>query len=545
MPQDTTSPTKTHPNPKEQTSVSRAISLDGQDNTLETNSKTKESQLWKNCVENIRSRVSDAVWEMTFSKIRAVELNRNLLILKVPTSLHKTRIEGSHFSVLKDAMEKTRPGTTVQIGIDHPKTPVYTQDRAESSTDDRRAVSSSGEHSSSDVAENGSKPKDTSTLGVDTTDEKSGGSKKGAGTKIATNDRADTNVATRDRADTNDHGLNPRLTFDQFVAGSSNRFAHAASLALAEQPSCDYNPLFIYGNSGMGKTHLLQAIAHYSAKNHPCQKFKYVTSETFLNEFVRAIRNNLQPDFKQRYRHNKTLLVDDVQFLQDKDGLQEEFFHTFNDVMQNGGRIVLSSDRPPDAIPTLENRLRSRFRSGLITDIQPPDLVTRMAILQKKLEAKSIHLDNDVTTFIAESITNSIRELEGALIKIVAYTKLTGRHCDLKLAQELLSDIIESSNKELITIDTIINTTAQTLGFTREQLVGSSRRRSLVEARQIAMYITRNLTDLSYPEVGKGFGNRDHTTVMHAFKKIQARISEDHDMFNRVQQVQHHINQGR
>lgn len=341
------------------------------------------------------------------------------------------------------------------------------------------------------------------------------------------------------------NGFNPRFTFNQFVTGSSNRFAHAASLAVAEQPANEYNPLFIHGNSGMGKTHLLQAIANYSAENHPTHKLKYVTSETFLNEFIGAVRNNIQPDFKKRYRRNKMLLVDDVQFLQGKDGLQEEFFHTFNDILQTGGQIVLSSDRPPDAIPTLENRLRSRFRSGLITDIQPPDLVTRMAILQKKLETKSVYVSDDILHFIAESIKNSIRELEGALIKIVAYTSLNGKPCDLDLAKQLLTDIIENSTKTPVTMDIIIDIAADNFNFTRDQIISASRRRSLVEARQIAMYVTRNLTELSYPEIGRGFGDRDHTTVMHAFRKIQSLISEDQDIFNRVQQVQNRVNQTR
>ncbi|MDE0268448.1 MAG: chromosomal replication initiator protein DnaA [Acidimicrobiaceae bacterium] len=487
-------------------------------------SRVQAKQLWSECAQNIRNQVSGAVWETTFNNIKAVALQRNLLVMEAPTSLHKMRIERNYFPLLKNAVEKTRPGIDICIEINKNLF-------SDCAADDQNKISQTPVLDD-DTTQNTMKQERLDSFSVLTS----------APNEEATKNKEPIIKSSEVGGNRDDSGLTSHLTFDQFVTGSSNRFAHAAALAVAEQPSCEYNPLFIYGDSGMGKTHLLQAIANYSIENHPDQKFRYVTSETFLNEFVRAIRNNLQPDFKQRYRHNKLLLVDDIQFLQDKDSLQEEFFHTFNDVMQNGGRIVLSSDRPPNAIPTLENRLRSRFRSGLITDIQPPDLVTRMAILQKKLESKFVTVTDDVIAFIAENIKNSIRELEGALIKVIAYTNLSGETCDLMLAQELLNDIIDNSNKAPVTIDLIIAATAETLGFTSEQLTGVSRRRSLVEARQIAMYIARNSTDLSYPEVGKAFGNRDHSTVMHAFKKIQNQLSENRDLFNRVQQVQQRVN---
>ena len=513
-------------------------------------SKSEARQLWLNCTKNIRKQISDAAWQTTFSSTSATSFNQNSLTLQVPTALHKLRIERRYFPLLSAAIKETNPQATIRIKVNQDK-------------------HSANKHSALDEASSpspaiGSYPQDgeakkhldtSSTQMLRQTTQISNNtplSHKNNNKNITAyqTDNSDEPPSTGFNPTINpqthsDNGFNPRFTFSQFVTGSSNRFAHAASLAVAEQPSSEYNPLFIYGNSGMGKTHLLQAIANYSAENHPDDKLKYLTSEAFLNEFVRAIRNNSQPDFKKRYRLNKMLLVDDIQFLQDKDGLQEEFFHTFNDILQAGGQIVLSSDRPPDAIPTLENRLRSRFRSGLITDIQPPDLVTRLAILQKKLETKSVHVSDDVLQFIAESIQNSIRELEGALIKIVAYTNLSGEVCNLELAKQLLTDIIENSTKAPVTMNMIIDITAETFSFTREQVIGVSRRRSLVDARQIAMYITRNLTELSYPEIGRGFGDRDHTTVMHAFRKIQSQISEDQDLFNRVQQVQNRVNQAR
>ena len=322
------------------------------------------------------------------------------------------------------------------------------------------------------------------------------------------------------------------------MTGSSNRFAQAAALAVAEAPAGSYNPLFIHGDSGLGKTHLLRAIAHYVNHHYPRHKVRYVTSETFLNEFVQAIRNSTQPEFKHVYRTNDVLLVDDIQFMEGKDGLQEEFFHTFNDLLQNGAQIVLSSDRAPDAIPTLEHRLRSRFKSGLITDIQPPDLVTRLAILEKKAESSAIIIPRDVLSFIAENITDSIRELEGALTKVTAYANITGQRCSYDLAKRLLADLISSTAKAPVTVGTILDATSTLFGLSLDQIIGGSRQRPLVDARQIAMYVTRNMTDLSYPEIGRAFGNRDHTTVIHAVRKIESHMTERKETFDKVQELQ-------
>ena len=506
----------------------------------ENHGTDEANRIWSSCAQNIRSQLSTAVWDTTFSLTEAASFNRNSLILQVPTALHKMRIESRYLQILQEAVEDTTPGATVSIEVNRNKIPknlrlsrfnepIQINNSKLSTHQKNNSVERSAHNASHNNNDN-----DSSNYSSPTSDNK----------PININSIIKTSKSNHKDID-NRNVINSRFTFEQFVTGSSNRFAHAAALAVAEQPANDYNPLFIHGDSGMGKTHLLQAIANYSINNYPQHKMRYVTSETFLNEFVRAIRNNTQPDFKQQYRYNKMLLVDDIQFLQDKDGLQEEFFHTFNDIFQNGGQIVLSSDRPPDAIPKLEDRLRSRFRSGLITDIQPPDLVTRLAILQKKVESKKVHIQNDVLNFIAEHITNSIRELEGALIKIVAYTNLHGQHCSLDQAKQLLSDLINSTAKIPVTIDLVIDTACDMFNFSRDLIVGTSRRQPLVRARQIAMYTTRDLTELSYPQIGKGFGNRDHTTVMHACRKIQDQIANNKEVFNQVQELQNRIAQAR
>ena len=446
-------------------------------------------RIWTSCTQSIRSQVSDAVWRTTFSGARATAFEERALTLVVPTSLQKARIERRYFGLLTDAIDETEPDVTVRIEID----PDWTD---------------SGERLAS-TADEVPEP--------------------GIGSEAA--------------GSSAEPAANTRLTFEQFVTGTSNRFAHAAALAVAETPAGNYNPLFIHGDSGLGKTHLLRAISHYVNNHYPSYKVRYVTSETFLNEFVQAIRNSTQPDFKQVYRSNDVLLVDDIQFMEGKDGLQEEFFHTFNDLLQNGGQIVLSSDRGPDAIPTLEDRLRSRFKSGLITDIQPPDLVTRLAILEKKAEFSAIEIPGEVLSFIAENVTDSIRELEGALIKVTAYASITGQRCSYELANRVLADLIDKTTKAPVTVRTILKATSEVFDFTLEQITGGSRRRPLVDARQIAMYVTRNMTDLSYPEIGRAFGNRDHTTVIHAVRKIEHHMTERKEIFDKVHELQKHVNE--
>jgi len=341
------------------------------------------------------------------------------------------------------------------------------------------------------------------------------------------------------------HGmLNPKYTFDSFVIGGSNRFAHAAALAVAETPSRAYNPLFIYGGVGLGKTHLLQAIAHYVQNHHPSLKVKYVSSEKFTNDFITSIREKDKiAGFQKRYRDNDVLLVDDIQFLENKEATQEEFFHTFNTLYEASKQIVLSSDRPPKDIATLEDRLRSRFEWGLITDIQPPDLETRIAILHKKAQIDKLSVPNEVMEFVASKIQSNIRELEGALIRIVAYSSLTKASISLSLAEEVLKDIFPDRASRPISIQTIQSEVCRYFNISKSQLIGNKRSQSVVYPRQIAMYLARELTDLSLPKIGEEFGGRDHTTVMYANTKISKIINTQREVYNQVQELTNRIKQ--
>ena len=341
-------------------------------------------------------------------------------------------------------------------------------------------------------------------------------------------------------------GLNPKYTFDSFVIGSSNRFAHAAALAVAEAPAQAYNPLFIYGGTGLGKTHLLQAVAAYVIEHTGDLSAHYVTSETFMNDFINSLRDKRIEGFKQRYRHYDVLLIDDIQFFEHKERIQEEFFHTFNSLYEARRQIVISSDRPPRAISTLESRLRSRFEWGLITDIQPPDLETRIAILRKKVKMDAIHVpDTQVLTFIASRISTNIRELEGALTRVVAFSSLTGRPMTVELAQEVLKDVFPQGEMPEISVEQIQETVVERFGMTMQELTGDRRSQSIVYPRQVAMYLCRELTDSSLPKIGKKFGGRDHTTVIHATSKIAKLIQEDRNVYNLVQELTARIKQAR
>ncbi len=463
---------------------------------LNNNETDEATGLWSSCAESIRAQVSDAVWHTTFSGARAAAFDGGELVVVVPNGLQKERIEGRYLGLVQHAIEESHFDATVRVEID--------TDGTEQIFDVPSAdLSTPVEYQRTSEVISGTLPEESPEARSE---------------------------------------LEDKFTFEHFVIGPSNHFAHAAALSVAETPAAGYNPLFIHGDSGLGKTHLLRGIAHYVRSHYSHYKVRYVSTETFLNEFVQAIRTNTQPEFKLRYRTNDVLLIDDIQFMEGKEGLQEEFFHTFNELHQNNKQIVLSSDRTPDAMPTLEERLRNRFKSGLTTDIQRPDLETRLAILRKKAESRTIEIPNDVFTFIAENITQSIRELEGALIKVTAYASLTRQPLDLRLAGFVLADLINSSQKPPVTAARIIELTAEMFNFDIEQITGGSRRRPLVDARQVAMYVVRNMTDLSFPDIGRAFGDRDHTTVMHAVRKIEARMGERQQIFDKVTELQRRLN---
>ncbi|WP_322748694.1 MULTISPECIES: chromosomal replication initiator protein DnaA [unclassified Frankia] len=335
--------------------------------------------------------------------------------------------------------------------------------------------------------------------------------------------------------------LNPRYVFETFVIGDSNRFPHAAAVAVAEAPAKAYNPLFIYGDSGLGKTHLLHAIGHYTLKLYPESRVKYVSSEEFTNDFINSIRDDRQQAFQRRYRDADVLLVDDIQFLENKERTQEEFFHTFNVLHDTEKQIVISSDRSPKQLSALEDRLRSRFEWGLITDVTPPDLETRIAILSKKAATERLPVPGDVLEYIATHIERNIRELEGALIRVAAFASLNKSHVDRTLAEIVLRDLIPDAADPEITAAAIMNATATYFGVSMEDLCGTSRSRVLVTARQIAMYLCRELTDLSLPKIGQHFGGRDHTTVMHADRKIRGLMAERRAIYNQVTELTNRI----
>ncbi|NMO02593.1 chromosomal replication initiator protein DnaA [Gordonia sp. TBRC 11910] len=338
--------------------------------------------------------------------------------------------------------------------------------------------------------------------------------------------------------------LHPRYTFDTFVIGASNRFAHASAVAVAEAPARAYNPLFIWGESGLGKTHLLHAAGHYAQRLFPGMRVKYVSTEEFTNDFINSLRDDRRVAFKRRYRDDiDILLVDDIQFLMGREGIQEEFFHTFNTLHNSGKQIVISSDRPPRQLATLEDRLRTRFEWGLITDVQPPDLETRVAILRKKAQMDEITVPDDVLELIASKIERNIRELEGALIRVTAFASLNHTELDKALAEVVLQSLLPETNAIEVSAARILSTTADYFELSVDELRGPSRTRAIAQARQIAMYLCRELTDLSLPRIGETF-DRDHTTVIHADKKIRGAMAERRDIYNHVQELTARIRQG-
>jgi chromosomal replication initiator protein len=351
------------------------------------------------------------------------------------------------------------------------------------------------------------------------------------------NGRGDYSPARRPERDARDARLNPKYTFDTFVIGASNRFTHAAAVAVAEAPAKAYNPLFIYGESGLGKTHLLHAIGHYAARLQPGLRTRYVSSEEFTNDFINSVRDDKMQAFQSRYRSVDVLLIDDIQFLERAERTQEEFFHTFNTLHNANKQIVISSDKSPRQLNMLEDRLRTRFEWGLISDVQAPDLETRIAILRKKAAQEGMNLPPEVLEFIASRIQSNIRELEGALIRVTAFASLNRQTIDMTLTETVLKDLVGELDAPEITASTIMGITAEYFGVSVDELVGPSRSRALVHARQIAMYLCRELTDLSLPRIGEKFGDRDHTTVMHAERKIKMQMGEKLTTYNQIAEL--------
>lgn len=340
-----------------------------------------------------------------------------------------------------------------------------------------------------------------------------------------------------------DSRLNPKYSFDNFVIGGSNRFAHAAAVAVAEAPAKAYNPLFIYGESGLGKTHLLHAIGHYAESLYPGIRIRYVSSEEFTNDFINSIANNRASVFQSRYREIDILLIDDIQFLQGKDSTQEAFFHTFNTLHDHNKQVVITSDLPPKHLTGFEDRMRSRFEWGLITDVQAPDLETRIAILRKKAQSERLQVPDDILEYMASKVSSNIRELEGTLIRVTAFSSLNKTPVDLSLVQTVLKDLITLDEDNVIAPVDIINHTAEYFKLTVDDLYGSSRSQAVATARQIAMYLCRELTNLSLPKIGQLFGNRDHTTVMYANKKISELMKERRSIYNQVTELTSRIKQ--
>ncbi len=364
-----------------------------------------------------------------------------------------------------------------------------------------------------------------------------------AAAEVIETDNVPTPLLSRVRPSVEPVKLNPRYTFESFVAGSSNRFAHAAAAAVAEQPGKSYNPLMIYGPSGLGKTHLLHAIGHYVNAYYDNLRVKYVSTEELTNDFINAISDNRTAEFRRSYRDVDILLVDDIQFLESKIQTQEEFFHTFNTLHNAQKQIVMTSDRPPKLLEALEPRLRSRFEWGLMTDIQPPDLETRIAILRKKAAWQRLTAGTQVLEFIASRITTNIRELEGALTRVAALASLNRQEIDLKLTEDVLKDLVRDGGEIRVDADSIMNATSLYFNISLEELTGASRVATIASARQIAMYLCRELTEMSLPKIGAKFGGRDHTTVLHSVRKINDKIGVDRDLFNQVTELTNRIKQ--
>lgn len=453
---------------------------------------TDADELWTQVTLSLRSQLAESVWFSTFQEVVPLHVDETTFRLRAPSAYVRDRITTRYLPMIVDALDEGEYGMRqIVIDVDQPD----------------------------DVAVDADEPS--------TTDTTTSTDPEPVGITHAENEASRSHLLE-------DAGLSTDYTFDTFVKGASNHFALAAALRVAETPARSYNPLFIYGSAGLGKTHLLYAIGHYVHEHYQHHRIRYVSTETFMNEYVESIRNNTTPMLRQRYRDIDVLLIDDIQFIANKEGLQEEFFHTFNALHGANKQIVISSDRMPDAIPTLEERLRSRFKWGLITDIQPPDVETRLAILRNKAEREDAVVPPDALEFIAENISTNIRELEGALVRVMAYASLSRQPLTIELVQRQLADLLSASRPKVRTPEELLEDIAAILKFDVEALKGRSRQRPLVTARQIAMYTFRELTDMSYPAIARVFGGRDHTTVIHANDKIQKLMKERKQVYDQV-----------
>ena len=470
------------------------------ENELQVDSRGTDNHddVWRATAQVLRAQVSEAVWFSTFNDAVAVADDKMSLRLQVPNTYVRERILTRYMSLVRDALD--------EVGASERQLLIDVQTNTAADVNEQLSTTNTPDQLPAELNTSLNQPTDTTTLK----------SRTGKGMAV---------------------GLNPRYTFETFVKGTSNQFALAAAQRVAETPGRSYNPLFIYGSAGLGKTHLLHAIGYYVHQNYAHYEVRYVSTETFLNEYVDGIRSNTIAAFKRRYREVDVLLIDDIQFMEGKEGLQEEFFHTFNSLHGANKQIVISSDRMPDAIPTLEDRLRGRFRWGLITDIQPPDMETRLAILRNKAERERTSVSHEVLEFIASNVTTNIRELEGALIRVAAYASLNKTQVDVTLAKQLLTDLLTLTAVKPRTDEQLLVEIAEHLGFEVEALRGKSRQRPLVQARQTAMYVFRELTDLSYPAIARLFGGRDHTTVIHAVDKTQRMMSERKQVYDQVTEL--------
>ena len=470
------------------------------ENELQVDSRGTENHddVWRATAQVLRAQVSEAVWFSTFNDAVAVADDKMSLRLQVPNTYVRERILTRYMSLVRDALD--------EVGASERQLLIDVQTNTAADVNEQLSTNNTPDQLPAELNTSLSQPSETTTLK----------SRTGKGMAV---------------------GLNPRYTFETFVKGTSNQFALAAAQRVAETPGRSYNPLFIYGSAGLGKTHLLHAIGYYVHQNYAHYEVRYVSTETFLNEYVDGIRSNTIAAFKRRYREVDVLLIDDIQFMEGKEGLQEEFFHTFNSLHGANKQIVISSDRMPDAIPTLEDRSRGRFRWGLITDIQPPDMETRLAILRNKAERERTSVSREVLEFIASNVTTNIRELEGALIRVAAYASLNKTQVDVPLAQQLLTDLLTRATVKPRSDEQLLVEIAEHLGFEVEALRGKSRQRPLVQARQTAMYVFRELTDLSYPAIARLFGGRDHTTVIHAVDKTQRMMSERKQVYDQVTEL--------